>query len=106
MAKTTKRQIKLNEIDKQKLEVEAHQQILRQKEAEFEAIVAEQEANRASAEADIASLCKERNLFCGVILTEEDIFNLIRVKLANPRENVKIRFSLYIQEEEIDNGTV
>ena len=99
MAKITKRQKKLNEIDLEKQKL-----ITLQK--EFEDLVAKQEAERDCIQIEIDSLLENKGLFCGVILTEENLLDLLKVKFANPKENIRIKYNLYIQEKEIENGSI
>ena len=77
MAKQTKRQRKLSEIDIEK-------QKLAELQREFEELVARQEAERDVIHIEIDSLLENKGLFCGVILTEENLLDLLKVKFANP----------------------
>jgi hypothetical protein len=97
MAKQTRRQRKLNEIDIEK-------QKLAQLQKEFEDLVARQEDERKCIGIEIDSLLENKNLFCGIILTEENLLDLLKIKFANPQENIKICYQLYIQEKEEENG--
>lgn len=99
MAKQTKRQRKLSEIDIEK-------QKLAELQREFEELVARQEAERDVIHIEIDSLLENKGLFCGVILTEENLLDLLKVKFANPKENIKIKYNLYIEEKEIENGSI
>jgi len=100
----TKRQKKLKEIDELKRKTAALQK-------EFEELVAKQEKERDDVKKYIDEMVKDRNLFCGVIITEEDLLNIIKLKFANPKESIKIKYNLYIEEpedkkDEVNNGTV
>ncbi|MCR4284674.1 MAG: hypothetical protein NUV97_01355 [archaeon] len=101
MAKVTKRQKKLNEIDTQKQLAKQEMLKAEKLQQEFEEIVKQQELARDSVSEQIDELCKENNLYCGIILTEENLLDLLRIKFNNPRENIKIKFKLYIQEPEL-----
>ena len=92
MAKVSKRQTKLNEID----ELKRKAKLL---EEEFEKLVKEQETNRDKIKEEINSLISKNKLFCGVILTEESLLGLLKLKFANPKENIRIPFQLYIEED-------
>ena len=117
MAKMTKRQQKLNEIDeakklekklqdefetmvkKQNDKKEEARQLAKKLQDEFEDIVKKQEEEREEARKQIDTIAVEHNLYCGVILTEEDILNLLKVKFANSGENIRIKYNLYIEEK-------
>lgn len=62
------------------------------REAELEEKAVIEDINNA-----ITELCKKDNLFCGVVLTPEDIINVFRTALES-KENVKIPFHLYYNE--------
>ena len=96
----TKRQKKLNEIDEQKRkarEAEEKAEILKK---EFEALVAQQVKERDDTKEQIETLCKDKYI-CGIVLTEEDLLNLLKLKFAKPKENIEIPFNLYIIEQQI-----
>ena len=46
---------------------------------------------------NIDQLCSEKGLFCGVILTLEDVVSIIRLMIEK-QENVKIKYNLYFEE--------
>jgi len=48
-------------------------------------------------ETTIKNLCSEQGLFCGVILTPEDISNVITLAIKTG-ENVKIAFKLFYND--------
>jgi hypothetical protein len=43
------------------------------------------------------TLCREANVFCGVVLTFQDVVNVLQLMIET-RENVKIRYNLYFNE--------
>lgn len=86
-----KRKEKLQEIK------EINQQ-LAQAQTEYNDIVAKQEAERECIGIEIDSLLEGKGLFCGAILTEQNLLDLLKVKFANPGENIKIKYNLYIDE--------
>lgn len=61
--------------------------------------LAEQEEKQIldDTEINIQELIKEFNLFCGVILTHEDIISILRLALQT-NESIKIPFKLYFNE--------
>ena len=48
-------------------------------------------------EAAIKELCNDKGIFCGVILTPEDISNVINLAIKTG-ENVKIQFKLFYND--------
>jgi hypothetical protein len=74
-------------------------------EQEFQVLVEQQEAERDEILAKITEIMEGKNLFLGVILTEEDILNILKLKFAT-KDNIRIPFQLYINEPEDDNGTI
>jgi hypothetical protein len=46
---------------------------------------------------NINAVCKDNNLFCGVILTHEDLISVIQLALKSG-EQIKIPFRLYFNE--------
>lgn len=91
--KISKRQKRLNEIDEAKRIVEELQK-------EYNTFIKEQEYKRDTVYKNIEKLLEGKNLFCGVILTEENLLDLIKLKIANPSENIKIKFNVYIEEKD------
>jgi hypothetical protein len=56
----------------------------------------EEQAFLEKSEEEIKSLADSKKLFCGVILTEADILEIIKIAIkAGPGETVKIPFKLY-----------
>ena len=46
----------------------------------------------------INKLCEDNNLFCGVILTTDDLISVIRMAIQS-KENVTIPFRIYVKDE-------
>ena|ERR1035437_5391333 len=94
----TRRQKKLNEIDEQKRKAKEAEEKAEVLKKEFEALVKQQEKERDDTKEQIEALCGDKYL-CGLILTEEDLLNLLRLKFTQPKENIEIKFNLYIIEQ-------
>ena len=43
------------------------------------------------------NLCSEANVFCGVVLSFQDVVNILQLMMET-RENVRIRYNLYFNE--------
>jgi uncharacterized protein YqfB (UPF0267 family) len=43
------------------------------------------------------NLCGEANVFCGVVLSFQDVVNILQLMIET-RENVRIRYNLYFNE--------
>jgi hypothetical protein len=87
----SKRQKKLNEID----DAEKKAKQLRE---EFNLLVKQQETERDIVQAQIDKLLEGKNLYCGAILTEEDILNAVKLKFGT-KESIHIPYRLYIIEK-------
>jgi hypothetical protein len=48
-------------------------------------------------EAQIKSICEEKELFCGIILTQEDIVEIVKLALRT-NENITIPFRVYFKD--------
>lgn len=48
-------------------------------------------------EKDIQEIAEKNNLFCGVILSHEDLLNVLKLALET-KENIKIPFKLYFND--------
>jgi len=59
--------------------------------------VAEELKTLEDTEQTIKDLCAEKGIFCGVILTPEDISNVINLAIKTG-ENVKIQFKLFYND--------
>ena len=46
----------------------------------------------------IEMLCKQNDVFCGVILTSDDLVSVIKMAIQS-KENIKIPFRIYINED-------
>lgn len=46
----------------------------------------------------INSILKEENLFCGVILTPDDIISVVKVAMGNKGEDVQISYNLWYND--------
>jgi len=77
--------------DKLKKLEEAKQLALEEDKAEKE--------NIENIKIQIEELSKSNSLFCGVILTKDDILQLIKMAME-VQDNIKIPFALYIEETE------
>lgn len=80
-----------------KLEVE--RAIERLKECEVLAREAEKEENGRvdAAREQIMQICSKENLFCGMILSTEDIAGIVKLAIGS-KEHVKIPFNLYFND--------
>lgn len=66
----------------------------------LEALAIEEELNiLKEAEELIADICKDKGLFCGVILSPRDLGNVVELA-AQSNESVKIPFRLYFEDKE------
>lgn len=75
-----KAEARLNEIDS----------ILKQAEVEEQQVL-------EIAEKQIKDLTESKNIFCGVILTKQDVLNVLSI-ILDTHENVKIPFRLYYND--------
>ena len=97
MARKTK-QIK-EEVEKAKKKAE--EALAKQQEVEQLVIEAEEEERAIldRTKESIENLCNADNLFCGVVITTEDIMMLLRQKLSIGKdENIKIPFHIYFND--------
>lgn len=71
--------------------------------AQLKEVQEREETERLKAEEEIKNVCGEK-YFCGVIVTKQDILNLIDIMLKTG-ENISIPFKLYFNDrEEPDNN--
>ena len=78
---------------------EAEKLVAKLKEIEVLAAEADMEesAKMEVARHTIDSVCEKDNIFCGVILSREDIMNIISLAIET-QESVKIPFNLYFND--------
>lgn len=83
---------------RKKKEIKESLKIAQDKLAELERLNKEAEeeemAQLAQVEADINAITEEKELFCGVILSQDDIVSIVSLALKSG-ESVKIPFKLY-----------
>jgi hypothetical protein len=57
----------------------------------------EELANVENLKANILKMCDKENMFCGIILTSDDVAAIVKVAISS-KENVSIPFNLYFKE--------
>ncbi len=85
------------ETERVRREAEKAAQKLREAEELLKLAQEEDQRKRDSVKSGIDAACQSNDLFCGVILTPEDIPGIIRLMIQTG-ENVKIGYSLYYNE--------
>lgn len=83
-----------NEIRKER--EEASKKLLELQRIEEEARKKEEQL-LADVTSKINEICDEENIFCGVVLTTEDLLEIVRLAIAK-NENITIPFRLYFNE--------
>jgi len=85
--------------ERARIEAELEKSKLRLQEIEEQLRLVEEEELRMveNAETKIVEACKEANVFCGVVLSPEDLGNVIALAVQTGG-NVKIPFKLYFNE--------
>jgi len=78
------------ETEKQAKKLLEMQKLLEKSEQEEKKLLDETEGT-------INELLKNNNIFCGVILTHDDLINVLRLALET-KENIKIPFRLYYND--------
>ena len=48
----------------------------------------------------IEALCKQNDVFCGVILTVDDLLAVVKMAIQS-KENIEIPFRIYIKEDKV-----
>jgi hypothetical protein len=59
----------------------------------------EEQDKLENATTQVQQICDENDIFCGVILTTDDLLGIIRL-MIDSKENIKIPFRIYLKEEE------
>lgn len=75
-----RQQARLKEIE------ELHRLAVEEEKAQFEQLVS-----------DIDEMCAGQGMFCGVILTPEDLANIVKLAIET-KEPIKIKYNLYYNE--------
>jgi hypothetical protein len=57
----------------------------------------EELTNVENLKTNILKICNEENMFCGIILTPDDIAAIVKAAIAS-KENISIPFNLYFKE--------
>lgn len=93
------RKIKLARQEAERVRKEADRALEKVREVEELVQRAEQEESQlaASVSETIDRLCMDKGMFCGVILTLQDVVNILQL-MYEKRENVKIKYNLYFEE--------
>lgn len=68
-------------------------------EAREEAIKAQEEEKKLleNTKEQIKDVCKEHNIFCGIVLSKQDLLNIIELAITK-KEEIKIEFQLYMND--------
>lgn len=80
-----------------KKEVEKAVERLKEIEALAKEAELEEAAKMEQVKQNIDALCKEHNMFAGVVLTKDDLIAVLRMAFET-KENIKIPFALYFNE--------
>lgn len=76
--------------------INAKQAVEEAQKAEEEAI-AEENQFIENIKSDIENVCKQHNVFCGVILSSQDILAIVDLAIKS-KDNIKIPFQIYFLE--------
>lgn len=68
-------------------------------EEDLKTAIEEEHAMVADIENRINEICSEKDIFCGVVLSHDDILNIVDMAIKM-KENIKIPFKLYFKETE------
>ncbi len=94
MGKLTKvKEINSTIIDKTK-EINDAAAALNKLEEERKLAIEEEAKSIEELKQNIDDLCKEKDVFCGIILTLDDITNIIKLAVQT-QENIKIPYNIY-----------
>lgn len=80
---------------------EADQILERLKEVQELQQLAEQEEKEIleATQEQIKTLCEDNNLFCGIIITTDDLLTIVKTKLSiDPKDSIRIPFRLYYND--------
>lgn len=91
-------QIKRMQEAAKKRAVELQKQI-EEAEAAAQKAMEEEQALFEQTEKEIKDLCTERGYYCGVILTKENVLQIVQMAIEI-KDNIKIPFRLYVDESE------
>ena len=93
------RKIKTIKTEIEKAKLDSDNALLKLKEVEELAKEAEKEEaeNKERIVQDINNICSTSNLFCGIILTPDDILKIVQLAIES-KENIKIPFQLYFND--------
>jgi DNA anti-recombination protein RmuC len=72
---------------------------LNKAEEDLKTAIEEEHAMVADIENRINEICSEKDIFCGVVLSHDDILNIVDMAIKM-KENIKIPFKLYFKETE------
>ena len=68
-------------------------------EEDLKTAIEEEDAMVTDLENRINEMCSEKDIFCGVVLSHDDILNIVDMAIKI-KENIKIPFKLYFKETE------
>ncbi len=68
-------------------------------EEDLKTAIEEEDAMVTDLENRINEICSEKDIFCGVVLSHDDILNIVDMAIKM-KENIKIPFKLYFKETE------
>jgi rubrerythrin len=68
-------------------------------EEDLKTAIEEEDAMVTDLENRINEMCSEKDIFCGVVLSHDDILNIVDMAIKM-KENIKIPFKLYFKETE------
>jgi hypothetical protein len=83
------------------IKIEAIKALAELQEKERQQIKAEAEEREVieGAENQLTQLCEENGLFCGVILTPDDIAGIVKL-MCESKDNIKIKAKMYFTDNE------
>lgn len=88
-------------MERKTTKIKAEKLAAKQRLEEFEKLEKEAQDEEAArvqnVEQSIAKICTDNNMFCGIILTKQDIVSVVSLALES-NENVRIPFKLYFNE--------
>jgi tRNA U55 pseudouridine synthase TruB len=80
-------------------EAERATERLNKAEEDLKTAIEEEDAMVTDLENRINEMCSEKDIFCGVVLSHDDILNIVDMAIKM-KENIKIPFKLYFKETE------